>query len=87
MALSYLLRGAVTRLGRVLAMRTYKPADPSPRSRYDKADWKKGREELSTRITYDSSLSALSTKDNLEGTVDRLVAVFVGVLKENVARV
>ena len=53
---------------------------------YDKADWKKGREELSTRITYDSSLSALSTKDNLEGTVDRLVAVFVGVLQENVAR-
>jgi hypothetical protein len=47
---------------------------------YEEADWKKVREEVSTRITDDPSLNALSTKDDLEMVVDRLEAVVNGVL-------
>jgi hypothetical protein len=53
---------------------------------YDKADWKKIREEISTRIADGSSLHALSSKDELEATVDRLEAAVNGVLEEHVAR-
>jgi hypothetical protein len=47
---------------------------------YEKADWKKVREKVSTMITDDSSLNALSTKDGLEVAADRLEAVVNGVL-------
>lgn len=53
---------------------------------YDKADWKKIREEVSTRIADDSSLQALSSKDELEAAVESLEAAVNGVLKEHVAR-
>lgn len=53
---------------------------------YDKADWKKIREEVSTRITDDFNLHTLSTKDGLEMAVDRLEALVNGVLEEHVAR-
>jgi hypothetical protein len=39
---------------------------------YDKADWKKIREEVSTRVVGDSSLHGLSTKDELEVAKDAL---------------
>ena len=53
---------------------------------YDKADWKKIREEVSTRIADDSGLHALSSKDELEVSVDRLETLVNGVLEEHVAR-
>jgi hypothetical protein len=53
---------------------------------YDKADWKKIREEVSTRIADDSSLHALSSKDELEVAVESLEATVNGVLEEHVAR-
>jgi hypothetical protein len=53
---------------------------------YDKADWKKIRKEVSTRIADDSSLHALSSKDELEAAVDRLEAAVNAVLEEHVAR-
>jgi hypothetical protein len=53
---------------------------------YDKADWKKIREEVSTGIADDSNLHALSSKDELEVAVDRLEAAVNGVLEEHVAR-
>jgi hypothetical protein len=53
---------------------------------YDKADWKKIREEVSTRIAGGSSLHTLSYKDELEVAVDRLEAAVNGVLEEHVAR-
>ncbi|KAL1581903.1 hypothetical protein WHR41_09480 [Cladosporium halotolerans] len=56
------------------------------RRMYDKADWKKVREEVSTRIADDSSLHVLSTKDELEVAVDSLEAIVNGVLEERVAR-
>ena len=46
---------------------------------YDKADWKKIREEGSTRIADDSSLHALSSKGELEVTVDSLEAAVNGI--------
>jgi hypothetical protein len=39
---------------------------------YDKADWKKIREEVSTRIAHDASLHALFSKDDLEMVADRM---------------
>ena len=53
---------------------------------YDKADWKKIREEVSTGITHDSSLHALSSRDELEVAVESLEAAVNGVLEEHVAR-
>lgn len=54
---------------------------------YDKADWKKIREEVSTKVADDSSLHAPSSKDELEVAVIRLEAAVNGVLEEHVARV
>jgi hypothetical protein len=53
---------------------------------YDKADWKKIREEVSTRVADDPSLHALSSKAELEVAVERLEVVVNGVLEEHVAR-
>jgi hypothetical protein len=53
---------------------------------YDKADWKKIRDEISTGIADDSSLYALSSKDELEVAVESLEATVNGVLEEHVAR-
>jgi hypothetical protein len=53
---------------------------------YDKADWKKIREEVSTGIADDSSLHALSSKDELEVAVESLEATVNGVLEEHVVR-
>jgi hypothetical protein len=53
---------------------------------YDKADWKKTREEVSKGIANDSSLHALSSKDELEMAVGNLEATVNGVLEEHVAR-
>ena len=53
---------------------------------YDKPDWKKIREEVSTRIADDSGLHALSSKDELEVAVESLEAAVNGVLEEHVAR-
>jgi len=53
---------------------------------YDKADWKKIREEVSTRITNDLSSHTLSTKDALEVAVERVEAAVNEVLDEHVAR-
>jgi hypothetical protein len=53
---------------------------------YDKADWKKIREELSTRIADYSKLHVLSSKDELEVAVDTLEAVVNEVWEEHVAR-
>jgi hypothetical protein len=48
---------------------------------YDKADWKKIREDVSTGIADDSSSHALSSKDELEMAVESLEATVNGVLK------
>jgi hypothetical protein len=53
---------------------------------YDKANWKKIREEVSTRIADDSGLRAMSSKAELEATIDGLQAAVNGVLEEHVAR-
>jgi hypothetical protein len=53
---------------------------------YDKADWKKICDEVSTRIADDSRLHASSSKDELEVAVDRLEAAVNEVLEEHVAR-
>ena len=53
---------------------------------FDRADWKKIREEVSKRIADDSSLHALSSKDELEVAVDRLEVAVNGVLEEHVTR-
>jgi hypothetical protein len=53
---------------------------------YDKADWKKIREEVSTRIADDSNLQALSSKDDLEVAVEKLEVTVNKVLEEHVAR-
>lgn len=53
---------------------------------YDKADWKEIRKEVSIRIANDSSLHALSSKDELEAAVERLEAAVNRVLDKHVAR-
>ena len=53
---------------------------------YDKADWKKIRQEVSTKIADDSSLYALSSKNELEVAVESLEAAVNGVLEGHVAR-
>jgi hypothetical protein len=53
---------------------------------YDKADWKRICEEVSTRITDDLHLHTVSTKDGLEVAVDRLETLVTVVLGEQVAR-
>jgi hypothetical protein len=53
---------------------------------YGTADWRKIREEVSKRIVDDSSLHALSSRDELEAAVERLEVAVNGVLEEHVAR-
>lgn len=53
---------------------------------YDKADWEKIREEVSTKIADDSGLSTLSSKVELEVAVDGLEAAVNEVLEEHVER-
>jgi hypothetical protein len=55
--------------------------DKRRKQMYSKADWKKIRGEVSTKIADDSSVNALSTKDDLEVAVDRLEAIVNGVRK------
>ena len=52
----------------------------------DKADWKRIREEASTKIAEDSNLQTLSFKDELEMATDSLEATVNGVLEKHVAR-
>lgn len=53
---------------------------------YDKAGWKKLREELSKRVTNEFVLLRLSLKDESEVAVDKLETAVKGVLEEHVAR-
>jgi hypothetical protein len=53
---------------------------------YDKADWKKIREEVSVRVAGDSGLHAMSSRDGLEMIVGRLEATVNEVLEEHIAR-
>jgi hypothetical protein len=48
---------------------------------YDEADWKRIREEVSTRIADDSNLQALSSQDELEVATDSLEAIVNRVLE------
>lgn len=54
---------------------------------YDKADWKRIREEVSTMIADDSRVYALSSKDEPKLAVGRLEVAINGVLEEHVAQV
>jgi hypothetical protein len=53
---------------------------------YNKADWKRICEEVSTRITDDLRLHTVSTQDGLDVAVDRLETLVTVVLGEQVAR-
>jgi hypothetical protein len=67
-------------------MDTIEYEDKRRRRMYDKADWKKIREEVSKKILDESDPLASTTKDDLEVAVDKLEATINEVLEEHVAR-
>lgn len=68
------------------AMDTTERQEKRRKRMYEKADWKKIREEVSARFADDARFHAISAKDGLEVAVDSLEALVNEILEEHVAR-